>query len=104
MKLALNPRTGSLAHRVRDDFRLLSQDTRSLLNQALNTELPSARRRLMDAAGGRFDQGRQWLSENSQALRQNPRLPILIGAAGLAALAGASWFLFRPASRRFFGG
>jgi hypothetical protein len=104
MKLALNPRTGSLAHRVRDDFRLLSQDTRSLLNQALNTELPSARRRLMDAAGGRLDQGRQWLSDNSQALRQNPRLTFLIGAAGLAALAGASWLLFRPSSRRFFGG
>jgi hypothetical protein len=101
MKLEVNPRTGSLAHRVKDDFRLLSQDTRSLLHQALSDELPSARTRLMNAASGKIDEGREWLAKNSKALRNDQRLPYLVGAVGLTLLAGAAgWWLFRQSGER----
>ena len=103
MKLEVNPRTGSLAHRVKDDFRLLSQDTRSLLHQALSDELPTVRTKLANAASEKLDQGRQLLSKGRRIAREDLRLPlaagsVVIGASALAvaALAGAAaWWFFR---------
>lgn len=95
MKLPLNPRTGSLAQRVREDFRLLSSDTKLLLRQALNDELPSAKRRILRSAGDGLDRGRNWLASGSRSLRRNERIPYFVGAIGVAAAAGLAWYAWQ---------
>jgi hypothetical protein len=87
----MNRNTHSLAQRVRDDFRLLSADTRMLLQQALQRDLPDAGHWLLDSAHRKFDQGRSWVRGNSRALRQDPRTPYLVGALGLALVATLVW-------------
>jgi len=96
MRFPINQRTGSLAQRVREDFRLLSADTKHLLRQALTDELPAARQRIMRRASDGLDRSRAWLVSNSRTIKQDQRTPYVLGAIGVAALAVAylAWMKF----------
>lgn len=94
MKFPINRRTGSLAQRVRDDIRLLSGDTKSLIRQALSEDLPAARQQLLSAASDSLGRGRAWVASSSRSLRRDERAPYVAGAVGLAILAGAAWCLW----------
>jgi hypothetical protein len=91
----MNRQTHSLAQRVRDDFRLLSADTRLLLQQALQRDLPDARDRLMDRAHRRIDSSRDWIRSSGRAIRRDPRTPYVVGALGLALVATLVWATWR---------
>jgi len=91
----MNRQTHSLAQRVRDDFRLLSADTRLLLQQALQRDLPDARNRLVDRAHQKIDSGRDWIRSSSRAIRRDPRTPYVVGALGLALVATLVWATWR---------
>ncbi|MGC4016317.1 MAG: hypothetical protein QM755_17605 [Luteolibacter sp.] len=95
MRFPINQRTGSLAQRVREDFRLLSADTKSLLRQALTDELPAARQRIVRRATDRIDRSRAWLASGSQNIRQDQRTPYVLGAIGVAALAGVAYLAWQ---------
>lgn len=100
MKFAVNHRTGSLAQRVKEDFRMLSNDAKTLLRQALSDDLPQAGQKLMSAAGDRLDRGKALLASRTRSFRRSDtRTPFLLGALGVAALAGtAAWLLLRRSS------
>lgn len=98
MKLPINQRTGSLVQRVREDFRLLSSDTKVLLRQALNDELPAAGQRILRSASDGLDRSRTWLADSSRNLRRNERTPYVLGAIGVAAIAGLAWFAWQRCS------
>jgi hypothetical protein len=94
MKFPLHRRTNSLAQRVREDLRLLQTDTKTLLRQALADDLPVAGQQILHAATDGLDRGRAWVVSNSRALRRDERMPYVVGAVGLAVLAGAAWCLW----------
>lgn len=98
MNFSVNRRTGSLAQRVRDDLRLLSSDTKGLLRQALSEELPAARQQLLNVAGDSLGRGREWIRNGVRSFRREDRTPYLLGAVGLAVLAGAAWCLWSRSS------
>lgn len=93
MKIPSNQRTGILALRVRDDLRLLSADTRTLLRQALSDSLPAAGRQILHTATDGLDRGRAWIVAGSRSIRRDERTPVVVGVVGLAVLAGAAWLL-----------
>ncbi|WP_338289127.1 hypothetical protein [Luteolibacter sp. LG18] len=101
MRFPINQRTGSLAQRVRDDVRLLSSDTKSLLRQALNDELPAAKQRFVKTATDGIDRSRAWLITGSRTLRRDQRTPYVLGAVGVAALAGVAWLAWQKFSGGF---
>lgn len=91
----MNRQTHSLARRVRYDLRLLSADTRMLLHQALQRDLPEARDRIVDSAHQQFDRGRDWMVDCAREVRRDPRTPYVVGALGLAVLAGVAFTWWR---------
>jgi hypothetical protein len=91
----MNRQTHSLAQRVRDDFRLLSADTRLLLQQALQRDLPDAGHRLADRAHRKIDSSRDWIRSSGRAIRRDPRAPYVVGALGLALVATLVWATWR---------
>ncbi|HEY8991515.1 MAG TPA: hypothetical protein VIM46_06035 [Luteolibacter sp.] len=91
----MNRQTHSLARRVRDDFRLLSADTRMLLHQALQRDLPEARDKLVDTAHQQLGRGRDWVAGRAQRIRADARTPYVVGAIGLAVAAGLAFVLWR---------
>lgn len=94
MKFPINRRTSSLAQRVREDLRLLRSDTRTLLRQALSDELPAAGQQILHAATDGLDRGRAWVVSSSRSIRRDERTPYIVGAVGIAVLAGAAWCLW----------
>jgi hypothetical protein len=84
-----------MAQRVRDDLRLLSADTRMLLQQALQHDLPDVRDRFMDRAHRTIDSGRDWIRSSGRAIRRDPRAPYVVGALGLALVATLVWATWR---------
>ncbi|MFD0892858.1 hypothetical protein KBB96_15660 [Luteolibacter ambystomatis] len=98
MRFPINQRTGSLAQRVREDFRLLSADTKHLLRQALTDELPAARQRIMRRASDGLGRSRAWLASGSQNIRKDQRTPYVLGAIGVAALAGVAYLAWQKFS------
>src|SRR5687767_6477218 len=91
----MNRHTHSLAQRVRDDLRLLSVDTRRLLQQALQHDLPDARDRMIDQAHRTIDLSRDWIRSSGRAIRRDPRAPYVAGALGLALVATLVWATWR---------
>lgn len=94
MKFPIPPHTNALAKRVREDLRLLSTDTRTLLRRALADDLPTAGRQILHAATDGLDRGRSWIASGSRAIRRDERTPFVVGAVGLVVLAGVAWCLW----------
>jgi hypothetical protein len=101
MRFPINQRTGSLAQRVREDFRLLSADTKHLLRQALTDELPAARQRIMRRASDGLGRSRAWLVSGTRQVRQDQRTPYILGAVVVAALAGVAFLAWQKFSNGF---
>ena len=77
---------------------MLSADTKTLLRQALSDELPAAGQKILQSASDGLDRSRAWFISGTRTIRRDQRTPYVLGAVGVAALAGVAWFAWQKLS------